>query len=215
MTVDPRNFLLNTDYEMDKIILFKDGSFTQSTEIAHNLSFIPLTFGVWSTDSDFTSTNTIAGLDSNPVLPYTPLLSVELYASATKLKLESAGNTNNTPIYYRIYGIEPSGSTQTAPATNTSANKFILNTDYNYTKLMATGEFTSAGQEYQHNLGYIPQVLTWVKTSFVGEPVIEYLSSASEYTGIKVTVTENKIICGAMPSVFVDKIYWRIYYDEA
>lgn len=216
MAVDPRDFLLNTDYEMDKIVLFKEGSFTQTKDIPHDLGFIPLPFGVWSTDSDFNSTNTISGIDASGDDPgYTPLLSVSLTAKSDKLVLKSGGNTNNATIYYRIYAFEPSSSAQAVPATSSNANTFILNTDYNYAKLLAKGEFTSSGQEYQHNLGYLPQVLAWMQYTSGGEENIEFLSFGSEFTNIKLTVTNSKIKAGTLSSVFVNKIHWRIYYDEA
>lgn len=215
MAVDPRDFVLNTDYEMDKIVLFKQGSFTQSLQIPHGLSYTPLPFGVWSLDSDFNSTNTISGIDSNPEIPYTPMLSVSLIANSTNLVLNSASNTNNAPIYYRIYAFEPSTSTKDAPSTSTNANKFILNSDYNYAKLLASGEFTTTGQEYQHNLGYLPQVLAWMQYPKNGEEVTEFMAISSEFTNVKLIVTENKIQCGNLWSQILDKIHWRIYYDEA
>lgn len=215
MTVDPRNFLLNTDYEMDKIVLFKEGNFTQTLEIPHGLGFIPLPFGVWSTDSDFSSTNTISGLDAGLEPSYTPELSVSLTANRDKLVLKSAGNTNNTPIYYRIYALEPSGSQADVPATSGEATKFVLNTDYNYTKLLATGEFTGSGQTYNHNLGYIPQVLAWVRYPNSGDETVEFLAYGSEYTGFMVSVTDTQIKSGNFWSGLVDKIYWRAYYDQA
>lgn len=215
MTVDPRNFLLNTDYEMDKIVLFKEGNFTQSLEIPHGLSYIPLPFGVWSTDSNFSSTNTISGLDSSGEHGYVPQLSVSLVANSTKLVLESAGNTNNAPIYYRIYALEPNGSHADAPATSSNANKFVLNTDYNYTKLFTAGEFTASGQVYNHNLGYVPQVLAWLRYPNNGDPQIEFLSFASEFTGIMTKVTTSQLIAGNFWLNLIDRIYWRIYYDQA
>ena len=60
--VDPREFLLNTDYEMDKIIYFKEGKVNnpinnyETISIPHNLGFAPLIFGVCSFNSSFTNT---------------------------------------------------------------------------------------------------------------------------------------------------------------
>lgn len=215
---NPRDFLLNTDYEMDKIVLVKTGSFTTTTEFNHNLSFMPLVFGVWSTDSNFNSVNTLGELDSSTEVGYSPILSVECVANSSTVKLTSAGNTNNATLYYRVYAFEPSDSSNSVPSTNTDAKEFILNTDYNYRKLMKAGVFTQAQEEFSHNLGYIPQVLAWVQWgNFGGQEVrIQPLVFSSNQTNFNLTVTSTKIKLGdtLIPGL-IQKVYWRIYYDEA
>ena len=211
--VDPRDFLLNTDYEMDKLVLLKQGEFTSSIEIPHNLSFTPLPFGVWSTDEDFDSVNTIGAVDPNDEPWYTPALGVECYADATKIKLTSSGNTNNTKIYYRIYAFEPDDSKNNAPFTSQKAKKFILNTDYNYCKVKAHGVFTASGQSYEHNLGYLPQVMAWYVTT--ADQKVYPLMSSSEFTNVKLKVTDTQIIAGDFWAGYFNKIYWKVYYDEA
>lgn len=216
MAIDPRNFLLNTDYELDKIVLFKEDKFTSTYEWDHGLDFTPLVFGVWATDENFYSVNQIGELDSSSETGYSPLLSVECLATDTKVKLTSAGNTNNTDLYFRVYAFEPPESTATVSPTSQNAKKFILNTDYNYCKLFQTGTFTQSNQEFTHGLGYIPQVMAWIKYA------PSYLSGAvqplvvnSEATNFKLSVTTNKLKFGVLPTAIISKIYWRIYYDEA
>ena len=54
--VDPRDFLLNTDYEMDKIVYFKEGSLNSGqtdVSIPHKLGFAPLIFGICAFNEDF------------------------------------------------------------------------------------------------------------------------------------------------------------------
>ena len=211
--IDPRDFLLNTDYELDKIVFFEDGNLTSTATITHKLNFIPLVFGVWSTDSNFSSANTIGWVDSSAEPGYNPVLSVEAYATSTSIKITVAGNTNNVPVYYRIYAFEPNDSRENAPYTSKRADKFILNTDYNYCKLMKSGAFTQDDEYFNHNLGYIPQVMAWMQREVNDEIRVYPLEAASEYTNVGITVDSTKIQNKRL--FFIDKIYWRIYYDEA
>lgn len=213
---NPEDFLLNTDYEMDKIVLVKTGSFTSTEEIDHGLSYTPLVFGVWSTDENFDNVNTLGWTDSSPQVGYTPALSVECYATSTKIKLTSAGNTNNDTLYYRVYGFAPDGANYNSPKTSTKASQFILNTDYNYLKLYKTGEFTTPNEEFKHNFGYIPQVMAWAEMNIGGETRIQPLEVASEYTDFGIIVTDQMIKAKSLivPGT-VDKLYWRIYYDKS
>lgn len=213
---NPNDFLLNTDYEMDKIILVKEGDFTSTAEIAHGLSYTPLVFGVWSTDKNFDSVNTLGWTDDNAQVGYVPVLSVECYATSDKIKLTSAGNTNNQTLYYRIYGFQPDSAKGNAPQTASKANQFILNTDYNYLKLFKSGEFTSPNEEFTHNLGYIPQVMAWADMTLGGVNRIQPLETASEFTDFGLNVTDTKIKAKSLISPgLVNKIYWRIYYDKS
>lgn len=212
---NPDDFLLNTDYEMDKIVLVKEGNFTSTTQIPHNLNFTPLPFGVWSLDADFSSVNPIGQLDFSTEPGYTPILSVECSADDTNLTLNSAGNTNSQTIYYRLYAFQPNDENENVPATATKAKQFILNTDYNYCKLMKAGTFDGPNEEFEHKLGYIPQVMAWIRYTSP-TTYIQPLMGFSEYTNFGLTVTDQKIIFNdvLMPGL-IDKVYWRIYYDNA
>ena len=212
---DPKDFLLNTDYEMDKIAYFASGNFTGTTSFQHNQKFTPLVFGVWSTDQDFSSSNPLGSVAADPDPNANEPLSVEITADSNTITLTSYGeNKSTTNVHYRVYGFEPPESHESAPHTSNNAKKFILNTDYNYRKLKASGVFTQNNKEYSHNLGYIPHVMAWVKfqPGFVNGATMP-LISASDFTEIYVTVTTNKIIA-SFPSNFIEKVYWRVYYDE-
>ena len=219
--VDPRDFLLNTDYELDKIALVKTGSYVGSIQIPHNLSFTPLPFGIWSTDEDFTTTHALGAFETSGEPGYTPPLGVECIAQPDKITLTSRGEGNNTTrVYYRLYGFEPSDINENAPTTSEFANTFQLNTDFNYRKLKATGEFTQTGQSFAHNLGYLPQVMAWSK--YADSPDfpayrngIEPITSASYFTNYKLEVTPTIIQTGEIFEGLEEKIIWRIYYDEA
>lgn len=214
MAVDPRDFLLNTDYELDKIILVKTGDFVETVDIPHDFSFIPLPFGVWSTDSSFSSVNALGAFATSSDIAHTPPLGVVCTAYNDKITLDARGSGyDSTRIYYRLYAFEPSDTTNTIAPTSDLASKFILNTDYNYRKLKASGEFTQDGQEYQHNLGYIPQVMVWSKETWQGHD--EVAPFADVLPEEFFTITTDKIRIDGLYSVTNEKIYWRLYYDEA
>ena len=207
MAVDPRDFLLNTDYEMDKIIYFKEGTLNAGQydiDSPHGLSFTPLIFGVCAFNSDFSDARGV------PYQALTASNSVQFTAAANATNVRVSyinGSGSPSKIYYRLYGFEPSGSTATVPATSTAANQFILNTDYNYCKLLSKG---TAGPTatVNHNLGYIPQVLVWRQANSWVEPVNE-----SDYTS-SVIVTNQSLIFN-YPNLGIDNFHYRIYYDEA
>ena len=218
----PDDFLLNTDYEMDKIVLFKQGDFTGSTTIQHNLKFTPLIFGVWSTDENFEKVNSIGVRENDPEIPglYTPILSVTGTAlNNNTITLTSHGeNSGTTKIYYRVYAFEPCDSKQSAPQTAKLAGSLIFNTDYNYRKLLKEGEFTQETAEFEHNLGYIPQVMAWTKYSADYDNPISPIMSKSEFTNFGITVTDKKIkfnAGGTITAGIVEKVYWSVYYDKA
>lgn len=212
---DPRDFLLNTDYEMDKVIYFKEGYFTNELDIPHDLNFIPLPFGVWSTDKDFSSVNMIGWKDTDQSAygGPTPELSVDCYATPEKFHLSAAGNSNNVPLFYRLYAFEPPDSSSNTPHTSKSADNFILNTDYNYLKLFKAGMFTRDNEQYVHGLGYIPQAMGWwvLSPDIFGERRTYTVGSE------QMQITDNAIKCGNMllNIGFAEKVYWRIYYDES
>ena len=116
----------------------------------------------------------------------------------------------------------PDDATQNVAHTSTLANNFLLNTDYNYRKLKASGTFTAGGQTYTHNLGYIPQVMAWVKYKDI-EGLESYsrnvapLVTASYYTDylFEVTPTTIGLSTATFPFLLIEKVIWRVYYDEA
>ena len=73
----------------------------------------------------------------------------------------------------------------------------------------------SENEEFEHKLGYIPQVIAWVQFNSSFNNRIQPLEVSSEYTNFGLLVTENKIKCKQLFYGTVEKIYWRVYYDEA
>lgn len=204
---DPREFLLNTDYEMDKIIYFAEGELNSGqydVPLTHNLGFAPLIFGVCAFNSSFSDSRSI---------PYNYQTSsdfVSFTARASNSDVKISYNTaNGTPakIYYRLYGFEPADSHAKVGATSKYAQNFILNTDYNYCKLYKKGT-TTPTSTVAHNLGYIPQVLAWADTGTVITPLEESTTSGN------IIVTDQNVLF-QYPALGLQKIHYRIYYDEA
>ena len=215
--VDPREFLLNTDYEMDKIIYFTEGDLTTNDayierSIPHKLSFTPLVFGVCAFNSDFSDPRS---------LPFEEVsqdntITLDLSADSSVVKLVYT-NFQTTKIYYRVYGFEPSNSKAKVGKTAGHAKDFILNTDYNYCKLYKVG--TVGGNidtTINHNLGYIPQVLAWAESSNGYITPIEnntwYNPILNQPNGIAVSTSS---VTFKYSGYGANKIHYRIYYDEA
>lgn len=220
--LDPRNFLLNTDYEMDKIIYFKEGSLNANDydiSIPHDLGFKPLIFGVCAFDEDFSDPRTI------PFEQVTRSNTVQFtaQAAADSLKL-SYLNFSGSPakIYYRIYAFEPTDVYAKVGATSNHASNLILNTDYNYCKLFQKG-VVGGDTVIHHDFGYVPQVLAWREVDdyshgLVIEPIEESLKYNEPGMGnFGVTVNSSSVIIHDMASMmgYIQRVHYRIYYDEA
>lgn len=207
---DARDFLLNTDYEMDKIIYFTEGEIAamQNKDIPHNLRFKPLVFGVCSFNSDYSDARTL------PFQYFTTdnTIAFTLDADGTNVKLGYGNYADNAPkMYYRIYAFEPSNSKAKIGPTFKYAKSFILNTDYNYCKLHSKG-IVNGNTTITHNLGYIPQVLVWEEKSSGLISPIEY-SILNDPYGVgpqNIKVTDTTIVFTGY-----NKVHYRIYYDEA
>lgn len=200
MAVDPRNFLLNTDYEMDKVIYFASGDITPGNGwyVEHNLGFTPLVFGVCAFNSDFSDPRI------SPFLQWTNPGQIQFQFNATNTDIimnYANSQSPNQKLYYRFYAFEPSNSSAAIPSTSNLANKFVLNTDYNYCKLFKKG-IANGNTTIQHNLGYIPFVLAWF------EPFTApwWRSDKDDY----ITVTNSTVVIHTTST-----IHYRIYYDEA
>lgn len=210
--VDPRDFLLNTDYELDKIILYKTGSLNNGdydVSVPHGLPFTPLIFGVCAFSEDFSDPKTIPYFyqTTNDFTQFNALA----FSSDIKLSFSST-DASLTKIYYRIYAFEPTESAAKVASTSKFAEQFILNTDYNYCKLFKRGVTTGGDATIAHNLGYIPQVLAWEERSGLIYPINE---SAPEDPQMNmpeyISVSDTSVTIKSS----ADKVHYRIYYDEA
>jgi len=215
---DARNFLLNTDYPIDKIA----GSLTGSMVIGANdtmSDIIPHSFGCyllpllqWSTTPDFsisyneTSTGYIQGC----------LMS--MYTTTSNLYINGLNSTGSSiALYYRVIYFVPDNADIDVPETQSGLDNFVLNTDYNYPKLIPSLSGTvpttvaTSTATITHNLGYYPQVEVWyVPTSTSrcyhlssGDPSYTYLDAVLTTTNIKFSYPGADCTW-----------YYRIYVDE-
>lgn len=220
---DPRNFLLNTDYPMDKVIFLWEGyyDFSLPKVCDHGLSFTPLVKIVWSTTSTF---DTTYGVGDGPVTsitstPFSPQL-FSAYADSSSIYAIFGYPGAVAGAYIRIYAFMPSNINVDTPPTASSADSFVVNTDYNYSKLLmegvtATSSVSSSSEVVVHGLGYYPQVEVWYVTSgntfaasqvnlFDGAPSTETF----EITTSSLTMRRSPFLAGG------EYFYYRIYADE-
>lgn len=237
--IDPREFYLNTDYEMDKIVYYKETYLTPNqygnATLPHTLGIAPLVTGVWSKTADFSEPHSFSGINGvvDPSSQSYTQDVISVHADDTQLIFTQfsgpLSNPTNFPFYVRIMGFEPSGVHKDLGKTSQNANTFILNTDYNYLKLYKAGAAdvvwnTQTGLydpvTITHNLGYHAQALFWVES--FGQDYHEIIP----LTGVLLpniyvdkssveSYTDKFIIRPPAVSGSTHKIQYRIYYDEA
>lgn len=227
--VDPRDFLLNTDYGMDKIIVAKEGKImpNETKLIPHGLPFTPLMFGCCSFNGDDSDSRSIPFSDDFFVTTssgggmISARVSITVAADATNIELVYHNEqANPQPLAYRLYGFEPPQINAKVAGTSKQARKFNLDTDRNYLKIYKVGK-VRFGQKVEivHNFGYIPQIMAWFSWgNFAPGRIQQHTSDnmTSLYPAIKVT-TEKVIIDMTQfsPALANAEYYYRIYYDEA
>lgn len=233
---DPRDFLLNTDYEMDKIIYVKEGkadppasgSTSTRIELPNPFSFRPLLFGLCSFNEDFSSPKPSPYYQDPKVIhvggPVGISISYDITFSASIEEdqifiLYRNVSSNPRPIYYRIYGFAPSDVNIKLPPTKNYAKTFTLNTDRDYRKLYKQG-IVNLGQSVtiDHNFGYIPQAMLWQEAPYFG--LCSLLGSSSEEESTKMVITNDKVRITTPPASSAEtmqgyRLHYRIYCDEA
>lgn len=217
--------LISSTYPLDKVILLRQdtwttyGSFYQFT---HNLPFIPLISLVWSLSPTFDTTYTIGGGPASPngFLAFEPLCG-SAWATDTTVFADFRVFSSPPAIYIRVYAREPSDSAADLPFTSINADDFVLNTDYNYTKLLLSGvtaysSTPSSIESVNHNLTYYPQVEVWYQTS-TGIWALSNLNTndSTDYFTIASNVTTTQIIMRRDPFPSgAQRFHYRIYADE-
>lgn len=200
---NPTDFLLNTDYEMDKIIYFKSGSIMpgETKFINHNLGIAPLVFCTCSFSEDFDDSMPSPFLQF--LLP-TGFISFDIWANNQYTRIEYRNDQSSSQkLYFRIYAFEPSNTRISIGPTSNLSKQFVINTDYNYCKLLTKG-VVNGDATITHNLGYVPFVLAWKEGPFGIAP--ESISRDDNY----VEVTSTSVIIKNNT-----KTHYRIYCEEA
>lgn len=220
-----RNFLLNSDYPLDKVILLKTGQVSlggypsyQQVVIPHGLPFTPLVTGNWSTFSDF---SVAYEFTLGPIA--NPLRNLFLYATAIRadatniiIDFTNFGDPAVT-LYYRVFGFQPSDSNAVIAPTAVLSDNLTFSSDYNYAKLLLAGKSVVPDGiiVIPHNLGYMPQVLGWYEQAGSVYPITQAVQGppATRVNGIE--VTSSQIILdnttGGGPSM---TYHYRVYLDD-
>lgn len=215
------NFILNSDYPVDKIIYFYENEITPTTldaiMIPHHLGTTPLVMGVYSLDN-WETTQELA-----PLYPY--------FIGADDTNVIIMLNAYiGTPVKVRIFGFAKSNDFTSFPKTNQSAGALLFNTDYDYLELLTSGSAITdenGGAVVAHNLGYRPMVMTWgvapmndlypntispiVDSSYVigMPPPPDPITPHRKHGAV---VTENDVkIYGQKPNM---EVQYRIYVNE-
>ena len=230
MAVNPNDFLLNTDYEMDKIVYVQEGLAMPGTSLVdgyyvnrvsktHGLPFYPLVFGFCSYDKDFSKTMALPFYDT-PRMERNGSTTTQVY-NARALVYTDGGlvtvyyaikqGAESKPLYYRLYGFEPTTSNAKVSPTKKYAKIFTLNTDDNYRKLYKKGSARATETvTIRHNFGYVPQIQLWLDTGdgYIIGDAYGWLSN--------ITITKNSFSF-TVPTSNGGKYvaHYRIYYDEA
>jgi hypothetical protein len=223
-----RFFKLTTDFPMDKVIYLHSGTYTipfptmgATIVIPHGLPFTPLVSGSWDFNSGFTTNydyGTGSVPSSNPAQPFN--VSLDIKANATNIVITPINvSGSSVTVYYRIFGLEPSDSQADIPFTASSGTPFILNTDFNYTKLyldgIASGLTPSSTRNVNHNLGYPPQVMAWSRDSsgYTSPISITYIQSGVT-DSVSLSVGNNTITIRTGSFSSVNRVDYRLYIDE-
>jgi hypothetical protein len=225
-----KNFLLTTDYPLDKVVYLNSGSATVPfptagflVTIPHHLPFTPLVSGNWALTSNFSVSYEYGSgtFPSNNAGAQLFNIKMDIYADATNVYV-SPVNVSGSPavIYYRIFGLEPSDSQADLPFTASAGDSFVLNTDFNYTKLYVEEVITSPSkpstQTILTNLNYRPQVMPWLSNSLGNRLPVDYTQISAGGTPVDygVVITVNTVDYQLDALSTVTRIDTRIYIDE-
>jgi len=231
-----RLFNLTTDFPLDKVVYISSGSFTMGGATSglysfpHNLLFKPLCSGSWSLTPDF-SVQYEFGSGTFPsenifISPFNQVLSLSdnFFGNAGGADVTNVSiawqnsSASSVTVYYRVFGFGPPDEDYIASPTADAGDEFVLNTDYNYTKLyINSAQSISAGNTYSipYNGGNTPQVAVWFNRTSDGK-IIPYdtenvISSGYFYT---VSISSLSLTVSTESPTIVNKLYNRIYLDD-
>jgi hypothetical protein len=207
--------LFNTDYPIDIISGYLTGSVTVAsgdfidTSVPHGLGYKPLYMFKWSTTSTFTVSYDQIGVSTvNGIQVFAVTKDTDLFILL--------GNTtaSSVTIYYRCIFFMPTTIDVFASSTQAGLDDYILNTDYNYTKVYDQGFINSATGVVTHDLGYFPQVEAWYISSPDGECVRLVESSVATTAYPNITITTSSITFANGTTTTASAWHYKIYLDE-
>lgn len=215
MAVDPRNFLFNSNYQIDRISGFYQGSVTVGSggnafpSIPHGLSYIPLYLLKWSTEPSFSTSYDEIGVSFN-------FLSCNARTDTTNINISALNLTGATvTFYFRVLYFMPPDINLDNAGTSYGLDILQFNTGYNYAKIINEGVLNAGSGTIDHNLGYFPQVEVWyLRTD--GQMVHVVEADQSNFASVpRAVITPSSLILlnGNSPTT-ASKWFYRIYADE-
>lgn len=189
MAQKPNRFLFSSDYPTPYLILDKTISFTAKKasggvwgqtkyKVKHNLPFIPMLLGYWSTSSNYVPSYDISTRNvefSSTALQgfYHFKYTADFSADDTYIYVDVDNYTNSDVIVYaKLTGLAPFDYNGNLPIVQDKSD-FNLNTDFNYKKIYQQGKVDIAASNFKvtvnHNLGYVPQCKAWVQRLYYDE----------------------------------------------
>lgn len=216
-----RDFLVTSDYPMDKIIYLKSGSVPidgYPHSISHNLPFTPLVGGYWSMTPDFSVCYEFSSGDfPSGNLGYIFGHSVDIECdSETTIDLytrDIAGGSKTC--YYRIFAFEPSNVNADISSPVSLSDEMVFNTDYNYMKLYMSGVVnpgTATTYSITHGMGYKPRVMAWHNQFGYVTPIVRAGDTAGGDPCI--IVDDEKITLNNRYGIPITQFHYRIYLDD-
>lgn len=241
--MDARKFLFNSDYETPALVLNKTASMTVgkghydsdlgfiepgSTDISvpHELPFVPLIIGQWSTNSNFEPCYDICNEEVdmfvNGEVGFYPRVAIGIYANDTSIEITGLNCYTNKSInlYFRIAAFAPPDYYgDVTPIQDTS--NFLFSTDFNYPKVLQSGVMDFSEGQYtgtktiHHNLGYCPMARIWSRYTSGGETVVSPVGYADPVFDdgyfIGAYMTKDDMVFGGGNGT---KYIYHIYGDE-
>lgn len=216
--MNPNDFNLSPDFPLDKVIYQLEYSVTlapfgfKDDYIPHGLSFEPLMSAQWSTSPSFTTAYNISG---GPLVAGQRSYETGIGSISGTIHFSTFNRTASTvTLYFKSYGLMPSNVNSESPFTDIDGDAFVMNTDYNYTKLLLSGieslPSSSPTRVINHNLGYVPQVSCWVVLSGEVSPYVFNLISNDFYS---VSIDEQSLRFKS-DTLSSPTFHYRIYADR-
>ena len=211
-------FILDTDHPMDKLVWLWEGDisldnfgFGEKT-VAHGVGAQIFVQGIWTVDN-WQTTNTFGTQrQEGQIMTYGG--DVESDGTNVHFYITAASALGGTA-KVRFWGVVNELETQNLPIRATaelSSNKFVLNTDFRYPKLIMEG-YTGKNTTVGYSLNTYPYVDIWVLRD--NETMYSYLNrdlfDATDYGTPLVKVTKTGILFGNEQYYPINKFYYRVY----
>lgn len=223
--MNPRNFLLSTDYPIDKVVYQTTRTVTvgaygySDTDFLHGMPFKPLIVGQFSPNASYVP---LYEIGSTPVVSGNVPYNTSIESDGTRIYLSISNNTNTSvTLRFNIYAFQPTGATAAVTDFTASAGEaFSISTDYNYTKLAlsgVTGYISGSSTSISHGQGVVPQVMAWYEVQSTGRiaPLVFGVHNQTWGDDTLVRITNSTVSFSnsgilATPT----RYHYRIYVDE-